>query len=85
MLFCMTCRPDVCRPDASHSLQGIMGYTDKEVVSSDFIGDTTSSIFDADAGISLNDNFCKLIAWYDNEAGYSARVVDLITHIAHAK
>jgi len=67
------------------SMKGILGYTDKEVVSSDFIGETTSSVFDADAGISLNDHFCKLIAWYDNEAGYSARVVDLIAYIAHAK
>jgi len=63
-------------------LKGIMGYTDHEVVSSDFIGDPRSSIFDAKAGISLNNNFCKLISWYDNEWGYSHRVVDLIRHIS---
>jgi len=63
-------------------LKGILGYTDEEVVSTDFIGDTHSSIFDAKAGISLNDNFVKLISWYDNEYGYSNRVVDLIKYIA---
>lgn len=62
-------------------MKGILGYTEDDVVSSDFIGDTHSSIFDAKAGISLNPNFVKLIAWYDNEYGYSCRVVDLIKHI----
>jgi len=66
----------------SPQLKGIMGYTDEEVVSSDFIGDPRSSIFDAKAGISLNNNFVKLISWYDNEWGYSNRVVDLLIHIA---
>jgi len=75
----------VVKAASQNEMKGIIGYTDLEVVSSDFIGDTISSIFDAGAGISLNDHFCKLIAWYDNEAGYSARVVDLIVHIAHAK
>jgi len=73
---------------ANGPLKGIMGYTDEEVVSTDFIGDTHSSIFDAKAGISLNDNFVKLVSWYDNEYGYSSRVVDLIKFIAkkdHAK
>ena len=60
------------------AMKRILGYTDEEVVSSDFIGDTHSSIFDASAGISLNDNFVKLISWYDNEYGYSNRVIDLI-------
>jgi len=67
---------------ANGPLKGILGYTDEEVVSTDFIGDTHSSIFDAKAGISLNDNFVKLISWYDNEYGYSHRVVDLIKYIA---
>jgi glyceraldehyde 3-phosphate dehydrogenase len=64
------------------SMKGILGYTEDEVVSTDFIGDARSSIFDANAGISLNANFVKLIAWYDNEWGYSHRVIDLISHIA---
>jgi glyceraldehyde 3-phosphate dehydrogenase len=67
---------------ANGPLKGILGYTDEEVVSTDFIGDTHSSIFDAKAGISLNDNFVKLVSWYDNEYGYSNRVVDLIKYIA---
>lgn len=62
-------------------LKGILGYTEDDVVSSDFIGDTRSSIFDAKAGIPLSDKFVKLVSWYDNEYGYSCRVVDLITHI----
>jgi glyceraldehyde 3-phosphate dehydrogenase len=62
-------------------LKGILGYTEDEVVSSDFIGDSHSSIFDAKAGISLNPNFVKLISWYDNEWGYSHRVVDLVKHV----
>jgi len=64
------------------ALAGILGYTEDEVVSSDFIGDTRSSIFDAAAGIQLNNNFVKLISWYDNEYGYSHRVVDLIKYMA---
>ncbi|XP_034230358.1 glyceraldehyde-3-phosphate dehydrogenase 2 [Thrips palmi] len=66
---------------ANGPLKGILGYTEEEVVSSDFIGDTHSSIFDAAAGISLNNNFVKLISWYDNEYGYSNRVVDLIKYM----
>jgi len=62
--------------------KGVLGYTEDEVVSSDFIGDTHSSIFDAKAGIGLNKNFVKLVAWYDNEYGYSCRVVDLIVYMA---
>ncbi|KAF7728251.1 hypothetical protein EC973_006532 [Apophysomyces ossiformis] len=67
---------------ADGSLKGILGYTEDEVVSTDFIGDSHSSIFDAKAGISLSPNFVKLVSWYDNEFGYSTRVVDLLAHIA---
>jgi len=63
-------------------MKGILGYTEDAVVSTDFISDLHTSIFDANAGISLNDNFVKLVAWYDNEWAYSAKIVDLITHIA---
>ncbi|MBO8666286.1 type I glyceraldehyde-3-phosphate dehydrogenase, partial [Staphylococcus aureus] len=66
---------DKVKEAAEGPLKGILGYTEDEVVSSDFIGDTHSSIFDAKAGISLNDQFVKLISWYDNEYGYSNRVV----------
>jgi len=62
-------------------LAGILGYTEDAVVSTDFIGCTLSSTFDASAGIALNDNFVKLVAWYDNEYGYSNRVLDLVRHI----
>ncbi|HAN00880.1 MAG TPA: type I glyceraldehyde-3-phosphate dehydrogenase [Marinilabiliales bacterium] len=62
-------------------LKGILGYTEDEVVSTDFVGDFRTSIFDAKAGISLNKNFVKIISWYDNEMGYSAKVVELIKHM----
>ncbi len=64
------------------SLKGILGYTDEEVVSSDFIHDPLSSIFDAGSGIGLNDNFVKLVSWYDNEWGYSNRCVELLEKVA---
>jgi glyceraldehyde 3-phosphate dehydrogenase len=67
---------------ANGELKGILGYTEDAVVSQDFIGAEESSIFDAAAGISLNNNFVKLVSWYDNEWGYSARVVDLLVYIA---
>lgn len=57
---------------------GILSYTEDEIVSTDLNGDNNSSIFDAKAGISLNDNFVKLVSWYDNEWGYSRRVLDLL-------
>ena len=63
-------------------LKGILGYTEDEVVSTDFQGDARSSIFDAGAGIALNANFFKVVSWYDNEWGYSNRVIDLILHMA---
>jgi len=72
--------------DASEGdMKGILGFHDDDIVSSDFIGDTHSSIFDKKAGIALNDNFVKLVSWYDNEAGYSNRVLDLITHMESQK
>jgi glyceraldehyde 3-phosphate dehydrogenase len=67
---------------ANGELKGILAYTEDSVVSTDFIGETASSVFDAKAGIALNSNFLKLIAWYDNEWGYSRRVVDLLVYIA---
>jgi len=66
---------------SENEMKGVLAYTEDEVVSSDFIGDHHSSIFDAKAGLSLNDNFVKLVSWYDNEFGYSCRVVDLISYI----
>lgn len=63
-------------------LKGILGYTEDMVVSSDFIGEVRTSVFDADAGIALNPNFVKLVSWYDNEWGYSNKVVNLIEHMA---
>merc|ERR1739844_878666 len=64
------------------SQKGFLGYSDEPLVSTDFEGDLRSSIFDADAGIMLNPNFVKLVAWYDNEYGYSGLVVDLMKHVA---
>ncbi|KAK5939133.1 hypothetical protein PMZ80_008436 [Knufia obscura] len=64
------------------NLKGILAYTEDEIVSSDLNGDNHSSIFDAKAGISLNDHFVKLVSWYDNEWGYSRRVLDLLAYIA---
>ncbi|MDR2167763.1 MAG: type I glyceraldehyde-3-phosphate dehydrogenase [Clostridiales bacterium] len=67
---------------AQNEMAGIMAYTDEDVVSADFIGDAHTSIFDAKAGIMLNDTFVKLVAWYDNEWAYSCKIVDLIQHMA---
>ncbi|MDP4606940.1 MAG: type I glyceraldehyde-3-phosphate dehydrogenase [Flavobacteriaceae bacterium] len=64
------------------SLKGILGYTEDLVVSQDFIGDARTSIFDADAGIELNSTFFKLVSWYDNEAGYSNKLIDLAKHVS---
>jgi len=76
---------DICKAIKTASegeLKGVLGYTEDEVVSQDFVHDPRSSIFDAKAGISLNPNFAKLVSWYDNEWGYSNRVVDLAKYIA---
>jgi len=70
------------KEESEGKLKGILGYTEDAVVSTDFIGDSRSSIFDAQAGIALSDNFVKLVSWYDNEWGYSTRVIDLIVHMA---
>ena len=72
------------REESEGKLKGILGYTEDDVVSTDFVGDSRSSIFDAKAGIALSDNFVKLVSWYDNEWGYSTRVVDLIIHMSKA-
>ncbi len=66
-------------------LKGVLGYTNEDVVSSDFIGESNTSIFDAKAGISLNDNFVKIVSWYDNEWGYSCKLLDLIAHMDTVK
>jgi glyceraldehyde 3-phosphate dehydrogenase len=66
-------------------LKGILGYTEDDVVSSDFLGDARTSIFDAKAGISLNDTFVKVVSWYDNEWGYSNKLVDLVQEVSKIK
>jgi glyceraldehyde 3-phosphate dehydrogenase len=63
-------------------LKGILGYTEDDVVSQDFLGDARTSIFDAKAGIALNDRFVKVVAWYDNEWGYSNKLIDLVQELA---
>ncbi len=91
----LTCRlekattyEDICavmKKAAEGELKGILGYTQDEVVSSDFIGDSRTSIFDAKAGIMLNPNFVKIVAWYDNEWGYSCKLLDMIAHMDTVK
>jgi glyceraldehyde 3-phosphate dehydrogenase len=91
----LTCRLDkpasydqikaVMKKASEGDLKGVLGYTEDEVVSSDFIHDKRTSIFDAKAGISLNDNFVKIISWYDNEWGYSNKVLDLCAYMATVK
>jgi glyceraldehyde 3-phosphate dehydrogenase len=70
------------RAAAEGPMAGILGYTEDEVVSSDFLGESCTSVFDAHAGIALTDTFVKLVAWYDNEWGYSCKCIDLIRHMA---
>jgi glyceraldehyde 3-phosphate dehydrogenase len=69
------------RAAAAGPLAGILAYTEDDVVSTDFLGESCTSIFDAGAGIALTDTFMKLVAWYDNEWGYSCKCLDLIRHI----
>ncbi|XP_044538259.1 glyceraldehyde-3-phosphate dehydrogenase-like [Gracilinanus agilis] len=88
----LTCRLDkpakyedikrVMRNASEGYLKGILGYTEEQVVSTDFIGDPNSSTFDAEAGIALNDYFVKIISWYDNEFGYSNRLIDLMAYMS---
>jgi len=66
----------------SEEMNGVLGYTEELLVSQDFVGDTRTSIFDANAGIALNDNFVKVVSWYDNEMGYSTKLVDLVEYAA---
>ncbi len=76
---------DVCKAmkDASEGeLKGILGYTEELVVSQDFVGETRTSVFDAKAGIALTDTFVKVVSWYDNEYGYSSKIVDLLEYSA---
>ena len=73
---------DAVKAASEGPMRGILGYTEDPVVSSDFVSDSRSSIFDIGAGVALNDNFVKLVSWYDNEYGYSTRVLDLVSHIA---
>ncbi|WMC09375.1 type I glyceraldehyde-3-phosphate dehydrogenase [Oceanimonas pelagia] len=72
----------VIKAASENEMKGILGYTEDAVVSTDFLGEPNAAVFDAKAGIALNDHFVKLVAWYDNEVGYSHKVLDLITHIS---
>ncbi|PKH26878.1 type I glyceraldehyde-3-phosphate dehydrogenase [Enterobacterales bacterium CwR94] len=72
----------VIKAESEGKMKGVLGYTEDDVVSTDFNGETLTSIFDAKAGIALSDNFVKLVSWYDNETGYSHKVLDLIAHIS---
>lgn len=75
----------VMKKASETTLKNIVGYTEEPVVSTDFIGEVCTSVFDASAGIMLNPNFVKLVAWYDNEWGYSCKVLDLIDHMSKTK
>ena len=79
------CYEDICnamKDPSDGELKGVFGYTDEEVVSSDFLGDSRTSIFDKKAGIALTDTFVKVVSWYDNECGYSNKMVELIRHMS---
>ena len=73
---------DAMKSAAHGDLEGILGYTEDQVVSNDFIGETCTSVFDAGAGIALTDKFVKVVSWYDNEIGYSTKVLDLVAYIS---
>jgi glyceraldehyde 3-phosphate dehydrogenase len=76
---------DICaamKSASESSMSGVLGYTEEPLVSSDFVGDPRSSIFDANAGIGLSETFFKVVSWYDNEAGYSNRCVDMMKMMA---
>lgn len=75
----------VLKAASEGEMKGILGYTEDAVVSSDFIGDSRTSIFDAEASIMLNPNFVKLVSWYDNEWGYSSKILDMMAHMATVK
>lgn len=76
---------DVFRKASENEFKGILGFTNEPVVSQDFVSDTRTAIIDADAGIALNETFFKIVAWYDNEYGYSAKLLDLIVHLKSVK
>jgi glyceraldehyde 3-phosphate dehydrogenase len=76
---------DAMKSAAYGDLEGILGYTEDQVVSNDFIGETCTSVFDAGAGIALTDKFVKIVSWYDNEIGYSNKVLDLVAYISAYK
>jgi glyceraldehyde 3-phosphate dehydrogenase len=76
---------DAIKHASENTMKGILAYQSHDVVSSDFLSNQHSSIFDERAGIALNDNFVKLVSWYDNETGYSARILDLIKHMELSK
>jgi glyceraldehyde 3-phosphate dehydrogenase len=76
---------DICKAMKKASegeLKGILAYTEDDVVSQDFVGESCTSIFDAKAGIALSDTFVKVVSWYDNEFGYSTKIVDLLEYSA---
>ena len=75
----------VLKSASENEMKGILGYTEDDVVSQDFVGDSRTSVVDAKAGIGLNSTFFKLVSWYDNEYGYSSKLIDLSVHIAGLK
>jgi glyceraldehyde 3-phosphate dehydrogenase len=75
----------VIKTTSETTMKGILGFTEDDVVSQDFIGDSRTSIIDAKAGIGLNTTFFKIISWYDNEYGYSSKLIDLSVHVAGLK